>query len=478
MRIINTLTGELEELDPSQKGLVNIYVCGVTPYADAHVGHAMSLMVYDVLVRYLRWPGNKSGGYKVNFVSNYTDIDDKLIERGSFLDKDPIQLAEDQINKWEDEQKRLRITSITHRPRVTEEIGAICESIQKILDNGFGYITSTGNVYFRVRSQPNYGKLSRRYIDDAQVDLSAEDDEEKESPLDFALWKAKKQGEPSWDSKWGQGRPGWHIECSTMAQKYLGDTFDVHGGGVDLIFPHHENEIAQAEAAAGKTFANIWMHNGMVLYQGEKMSKSLGNVVSVAEAIDRWGSDALRLFVLNSYYRGPNNLTDEAMAGSIRALDRLRRALRVPSISGEEIATEEVKAQFVEVMEDDLSTAKALAILFDLARDINRGSNEGYDVSGAQEILKELLTVLGLEILESSDLVKDIDRTSLVKLAQVHNIVIEDLTSENIILALIKLRSEAREAHNYSLADEIRSQLQSQRVELEDTIEETKWSVI
>ena len=478
MRIINTLTGELEELDPSQKGLVNIYVCGVTPYADAHVGHAMSLMVYDVLVRYLRWPGNKSGGYKVNFVSNYTDIDDKLIERGSFLDKDPIQLAEDQINKWEDEQKRLRITSITHRPRVTEEIGAICESIQKILDNGFGYITSTGNVYFRVRSQPNYGKLSRRSIDDAQVDLSAEDDEEKESPLDFALWKAKKQGEPSWDSKWGQGRPGWHSECSTMAQKYLGDTFDVHGGGVDLIFPHHENEIAQAEAATGKTFANIWMHNGMVLYQGEKMSKSLGNVVSVAEAIDRWGSDALRLFVLNSYYRGPNNLTDEAMAGSIRALDRLRRALRVPSISGEEIATEEVKAQFVEVMEDDLSTAKALAILFDLARDINRGSNEGYDVSGAQEILKELLTVLGLEILESSDLVKDIDRTSLVKLAQVHNIVIEDLTSENIILALIKLRSEAREAHNYSLADEIRSQLQSQRVELEDTIEETKWSVI
>ena len=478
MRIINTLTGELEELDPSQKGLVNIYVCGVTPYADAHVGHAMSLMVYDVLVRYLRWPGNKSGGYKVNFVSNYTDIDDKLIERGSFLDKDPIQLAEDQINKWEDEQKRLRITSITHRPRVTEEIGAICESIQKILDNGFGYITSTGNVYFRVRSQPNYGKLSRRSIDDAQVDSSAEDDEEKESPLDFALWKAKKQGEPSWDSKWGQGRPGWHIECSTMAQKYLGDTFDVHGGGVDLIFPHHENEIAQAEAATGKTFANIWMHNGMVLYQGEKMSKSLGNVVSVAEAIDRWGSDALRLFVLNSYYRGPNNLTDEAMAGSIRALDRLRRALRVPSISGEEIATEEVKAQFVEVMEDDLSTAKALAILFDLARDINRGSNEGYDVSGAQETLKELLTVLGLEILESSDLVKDIDRASLVKLAQVHNIVTEDLTSENIILALIKLRSEARESHNYSLADEIRSQLQSQRVELEDTIEETKWSVI
>ena len=292
------------------------------------------------------------------------------------------------------------------------------------------------------------------------------------------MWKAKKQGEPSWDSKWGQGRPGWHIECSTIAQKYLGDTFDIHGGGVDLIFPHHENEIAQAEAATGKTFANIWMHNGMVLYQGEKMSKSLGNVVSVAEAIDRWGSDALRLFVLNSYYRGPNNLTDEAMAGSIRALDRLRRALRVPSISGEEIATEEVKAQFVEVMEDDLSTAKALAILFDLVRDINRGSNEGYDVSGAQEILKELLTVLGLEILESSDLVKDIDRTSLVKLAQVHNIVIEDLTSENIILALIKLRSEAREAHNYSLADEIRSQLQSQRVELEDTIEETKWSVI
>ncbi|MBG93187.1 MAG: cysteine--tRNA ligase [Chloroflexi bacterium] len=478
MKITNTLTGQIEELKPSQKGVVNIYVCGVTPYADAHVGHAMSLMVYDILVRYLRWTGNKAGGYKVNFVSNYTDIDDKLIEKGLSLNKDPIQLAEDQIIKWEDEQKILKIDSLTRRPRVTEEIEAICQTIQKILDNGFGYITSTGNVYFRVRSQPNYGKLSRRSIDDLQTDTTSEDEVEKESPLDFALWKAKKQGEPSWDSRWGQGRPGWHIECSTMAQKYLGDTFDIHGGGVDLIFPHHENEIAQAEAVSGKSFANIWMHNGMVLYQGEKMSKSLGNVVSVAEAIDRWGSDALRLFVLNSYYRGPNNLTDDAMAGSVKALDRLRRALETPSFSGKKVEVETVREQFIEVMEDDLSTAKALAILFDLARDINRGSNEGYDITEAQEVLRELLAVLGLEVLASRLSTEDIDHVSLVELAQVYRLKVEGCSSEDIIVALIELRSEARKDLNYNLADEIRSQLQLRNIELEDALQETKWSVI
>jgi len=478
MRITNTLTGKLEELKPVNDGMVNIYVCGVTPYADSHVGHAMSLMVYDVLVRYLLWPGNKFGGYEVNFVSNYTDIDDKLIERGFTLNKDPVQLAEEQIIKWENEQEILKINSLTHRPRVTGEIDAICAAIQKILDNGFGYITSTGNVYFRVRSQLNYGKLSRRIIDSSQATLSTDDEAEKESPLDFALWKAKKQGEPSWDSKWGQGRPGWHIECSTMAQKYLGDTFDIHGGGVDLIFPHHENEIAQAEAVTGKGFANIWMHNGMVLYQGEKMSKSLGNVVSVTAAIDKWGHDALRLFVLNSYYRGPNNLTDDAMAGSLKALARLRRALQAPTISGKEIDTQKVKDQFVEVMEDDLSTAKALAILFDLARDINRGSDEGCDVSKAQGILKELLMVLGLDLAELSETTEGLNRASLVELAHTYSLKVEDLTSENIINALIKLRSEARQSHNYSLADEIRDRLQSQKIELEDTIQETKWSII
>ena len=478
MRITNTLTGKFEELSPSQEGVVNIYVCGVTPYADAHVGHAMSLMVYDVLVRYLRWPGNKAGGYEVNFVSNYTDIDDKLIERGYALKQDPINLAEDQISKWEDEQKILGINSITRRPRVTEEIESICDAIQKILNNGFGYITSTGNVYFRVRSQPDYGKLSRRFIESTQEDFVFEDEAEKESPLDFALWKAKKPGEPSWDSRWGQGRPGWHIECSTMAQKYLGDTFDIHGGGIDLIFPHHENEIAQAEAVTGKVFANIWMHNGMVLYQGEKMSKSLGNVVSVSEAIDRWGNEALRLFVLNSYYRGPNNLTDDAMAGSLKALARLRRALQVSSTSGEAIGVQKVREQFVEVMEDDLSTAKALAILFDLARDINRGSDEGYDVSEAQEVLNELLNVLGLDVLKSVESLGEIDHTSLVELACMHGLEVKDLTSEDIVLALINLRADARRSRNYSLADEIRDQLQLQRIELEDAAQETKWSVI
>ena len=283
---------------------------------------------------------------------------------------------------------------------------------------------------------------------------------------------------PSWDSRWGQGRPGWHIECSTMAQKYLGDTFDIHGGGIDLIFPHHENEIAQAEAVTGKVFANIWMHNGMVLYQGEKMSKSLGNVVSVSEAIDRWGNEALRLFVLNSYYRGPNNLTDDAMAGSLKALARLRRALQVSSTSGEAIGVQKIREQFVEVMEDDLSTAKALAILFDLARDINRGSDEGYDVSEAQELLNELLNVLGLDVLKSVESFGEIDHTSLVELACMYGLEVKDLTSEDIILALINLRADARRSRNYSLADEIRDQLQLQRIELEDAAQETKWSVI
>ena len=327
MRLTNTLSGAVDDLVPLEAGRLGIYVCGVTPYAESHVGHAMAAIVYDVLVRYLRWPGNAAGGYDVTFVSNYTDVDDNVIARAAEVGRDPLELVAENIDAWEEQQRALNLVFPDVRPRVTTHIEAIIAATEAIVERGFGYATEAGDVYFRVRAKPDYGKLSHRDIDQLRSGTRFEPGEGKEFPLDFALWKATKPGEPSWPSPWGPGRPGWHIECSAMSQHYLGEAFDVHGGGVDLVFPHHENEIAQAEAATD-TFARHWLHNGLVQRDGEKMSKSIGNVVTVAEALQRWRADALRLFVLGSHYRSPANLTDEALAAAESGVDRLLSALR------------------------------------------------------------------------------------------------------------------------------------------------------
>ena len=475
MRLYNTLTGVIEEFVPLEAGKVGIYVCGVTPYSESHVGHAMNAIVYDVLVRYLRWFGNPAGGLDVTFVSNYTDVDDKLIDRARELGMDPAALAEQNIAQWEGEQRGLNLTFPDVRPRVTTHIAPIVALTQRLIANGHAYATASGDVYFRVRSDEDYGKLSRRNIEELRTGTRFEPGDQKEFALDFALWKGEKPGEPSWPSPWGPGRPGWHIECSAMSQQYLGDTFDIHGGGLDLVFPHHENEIAQSESATGVTFARLWMHSGLVQRDGEKMSKSIGNVVSVREALGRWSSDALRLFVLSSHYRNPNNLTDEAMTAAERGVERLAGALR-PSDSGP-VSTSDGAAErdrFVAAMEDDFNTAQALAALFELVRAINRGRDAGQKVSYAQATLRELTGLLRLQLEEAAT--DDLDVVALSKLASRLQVQCGGTDAESTIEALLANREEARRTRDFARADAIRSGLAEAGIDLEDTADGPRWS--
>ena len=492
MRLYNTLTGTTEAFTPLVAGRLGIYVCGVTPYSESHIGHAMSAIVYDVLVRYLRWRGNSFGGLDVTYVSNYTDVDDKLIVRGHELGIDPLDLADQNIAQWEAEQAALGLTPPDVRPRVTREIASIIALTERLVANGHAYATPAGDVYFRVRADEDYGKLSHRNIEDLRSGTRFEPGEEKEFPLDFALWKSAKPGEPHWTSPWGEGRPGWHIECSAMAQRYLGDTFDIHGGGLDLVFPHHENEVAQSESATGKPFARVWMHNGLVLRDGEKMSKSLGNVISVREALERWTPDALRLFVLSSHYRSPNNVTDEALVAAQRGIDRLTAALR-PSdgtaaaddgelrdhhgypIAGPLVPPgDEAHQRFVEAIEDDCNTAQALAALFELVREINRRRDAGQAVAREQAKLRELTGLLGLRLEEQA--AGDLDVVALSTLAKQFEVACGGMDAASTIDALLAAREEARKTRNFAVADGIRNGLAAAGIEVEDTPAGPRWA--
>ena len=482
MRLHNTLTGKVDEFAPLVPGKLGLYVCGVTPYAESHIGHAMSAIVYDVLVRYLRWSGNSFGGLAVTYVSNYTDVDDKLIDRGTEIGIDPLALAEQNIAQWEQEQRALGLVFPDVRPRVTQEIEAIIALTQRLIENGHAYPTPSGDVYFRVRSDDDYGKLSHRNIDDLRTGTRAEPGEEKEFPLDFALWKSAKLGEPAstrWDSPWGAGRPGWHIECSAMAQRYLGETFDIHGGGIDLLFPHHENEVAQSESATGQPFARLWMHNGLVLRDGEKMSKSLGNFVTVREALheQRWSPDAIRLFVLTSHYRGSNNLTDEAIESATRGVERIVAALRdaAPG-AGTSLDASALRARFVEAMEEDLNTAQAIAALFELVREINRGRDAGQDVREAQTTLRELTGIFGLSLTSTEATAADLDIVALARLAKQFEVVCGGTDAASTIEALLAHREEARKTRAFAVADGIRNGLAAAGVEIEDTPSGPRWS--
>ena len=475
MKIQNTLSGELNEVaedgDP-----IGVYVCGVTPYDSAHVGHAMSLMVYDVLIRYLRWSGQE-----VNFVSNYTDVDDKLIDRAKNLSIDPIELANQNILQWEEEQLRLGLLKPDMRPRVTTELNTIVEMITEIVANGMAYVTEFGDVYYSVRKNPDYGKLSRRRVDELQTSGESEDDQ-KNDGLDFALWKSAKVGEPSWPSPWGDGRPGWHIECSAMARRYLGETFAIHGGGRDLVFPHHENEIAQAESAASKpgVFARVWMHNGMVQRDGEKMSKSLGNVVTVEEALAKWSADAIRFFVLSSHYGSARNITDEAMRASVVGMNRIQRAIDLETIDGPEsdIAVDEFIEDFEAAMDEDLSTPQALAILFDMVKSINTAASNGHNVDSAVRVLRDLAeNVLGFSFVESEKLSLSLD------IAELESIFIDVGVSQTIdtidegIDLLLELRNRYRSEKQFESADIIRDRLMDLNIALDDTPDGTRWSI-
>ena len=451
MKLYNTLSGQVEEFVPSEGNLVKMYVCGVTPYSSTHVGHALSYVVFDTLRRYL-----EHKGYEVRHVQNFTDIDDKIIQRARESGVSEDELVEEFIGDYFDTMDALNIQRASEYPRATREIPRIIDAISGLIDRGHAY-PAAGDVYFRVTSKDDYGKLSHRTLDNMIAGARIQVDENKEHPMDFVLWKGAKAGEPSWDSPWGPGRPGWHIECTAMSLEYLGEQLDIHGGGQDLVFPHHENEIAQSECYTGaKPFARYWMHNGLLQLGSDKMSKSLGNLVSVVEALERYSPDAMRLYFLSSHYRSPLAYSDEGAAAVERSLDRVRRALIPGNGSGPEVDAETHRARFAAAMDDDLNTPQAVAALFDLARDINRGRDAGQSVGSGQAALRELGGVLGLTFEE---------RPSTE----------DDLAAAPFIDLLVSIRTELRAARQFALADNIRDGLAEQGVTLEDGPQGTQW---
>jgi len=449
VKVFNTLSGQKEEFRP-QGEVVKIYVCGITPYSECHLGHAMSYVIFDVVRRYLEFRG-----YKVNYVQNFTDIDDKIIDRANQQGLSPRDLAERFIDGYFEDMDALNITRADVYPRATEEIPKIIEVIQGLMDKGYAY-EAAGSVYFRVKSDPDYGKLSHQDMEALRSGARVEVGSEKEHPLDFALWKSAKPGEPWWESPWGKGRPGWHIECSAMSLKYLGQTLDIHGGGQDLLFPHHENEVAQSESFTGVIpFVRYWMHNGLLQLGGEKMSKSLGILVTVKEVLKRFSPDAIRLFILSSHYRSPLSFGEEGLEAVERGVERLRQAARGDG-GGEKTESIEVggfRRGFIEAMDDDFNSAQAVAVLFDLAREINRARREGINMEQAQQTLLELAGILGLTLEERKI----------------------SLAAQPFIDLLVSLRSELRKDKQWQLADRIRSSLEERGIVLEDTPRGTVW---
>ena len=451
MKLHNTLTGQKEEFT-TPDGNVRMYVCGITPYAPSHIGHAMMSVVFDVVRRYLEYKG-----LCVTHIQNFTDVDDKIIQTANDIGISTIELAETNIQKYLKEMDALNVRRAHNYPRATTEIPAIVSMIEELERQGFAYNVS-GDVYFRVGRNDDYGKLSRRSAEDLLAGARVEVDEAKEDPRDFALWKSQKPGEPAWDSPWGVGRPGWHIECSAMSMRYLEEGVDIHGGGQDLIFPHHENEIAQSESySQKKPFARFWLHNGLLSINEDKMSKSIGNVISVAEALDTFSPPALRLFFLSSHYRNPLVYSEQNIASQERALERLRNTATSSdrNAAGEPLNVSGYQQQFIEAMDDDFNTPRALASLFDLSREINRASEQGKSVSDAQNVLQELLELLGID-LEDQDSTSDTDVAPFVEL-------------------LVDIRAELRVARQFALADKIRDGLAERGVSLEDSGNGTEW---
>jgi cysteinyl-tRNA synthetase len=437
-----------------------MYICGPTVYDRAHVGHAMSTVVYDVIRRYLEYKG-----YQVHHVMNYTDVEDKVIMRAQGLGVEPLELAERYIRDYDQHLRDLNIKQPHETPRASEEIDTIIEMVEGLIEKGYAY-EREGDVFFRVERDEDYGKLSGRRVEDMRAGARLDIDQRKEDPADFALWKAAKEGEPSWDSPWGQGRPGWHIECSAMNLRYLGEQIDMHGGGTDLIFPHHENELAQTESLTGKPFARFWVHNGMLQLRGEKMSKSLGNLISVEEFLEQHKPDVFRMLVLNSQYRGPLTYNDEVVGQAGNALKRLQSGLR-PAMPAEDVdpaAEEELAARvketyagFEAAMDDDFNTAGALGSLFDLVRGINQARDAGVGregVENAQGTLKELARVLGLRLSDERETPKE---------------------AAAFIELLIEVREELRQAEEWELADLVRDRLSDLGIVLEDSKEGTFW---
>ena len=466
MKIYDTMTRYKEEFRTIEPGKVRMYVCGPTVYNLIHIGNARPMIFFDTVRRYLEYKG-----YEVNFVSNFTDVDDKIIKAANEEGVDASVISERYIAECKKDMAGMNVRPASYNPRATEEISGMIDMIQKLIDGGHAYVAADGTVYYRVESFPDYGKLSHKNVEENQAGLrtlKVRGEEAKEDPNDFVLWKPKKEGEPYWESPWCEGRPGWHIECSVMSKKYLGETIDIHGGGEDLVFPHHENEIAQSEAVSGKQFVHYWMHNAFLNIDNVKMSKSLGNFKTVRQISEEYDLQVLRFFMLSAHYRSPLNFSREMMDGAKASLDRILTAMehlrdclvvtKAEALTGAE--EEELKAfdalreKFEAAMDDDFNTADAISVIFEMVKRANitvtEESSKAY-ITRVKELLEKLLDVLGL---------------------------LSERKEENLdarVEALIAERQTARKEKNFARADEIRNELTAMGILLEDTKEGVKW---
>ena len=465
MKIYNTLTRQKEEFVPVHPGKVGMYVCGPTVYNYIHIGNARPMIIFDTVRRYFEYKG-----YEVNYVSNFTDVDDKIIKKANEEGVTATEIAERYIKECKQDMEALNIKPATHQPRATEEIGGMIKMIQTLIEKGHAYEVD-GTVYFKTRSFKDYGKLSKKNIDDLEAghrEIKVTGEEGKKDPLDFVLWKPKKEGEIAWDSPWGEGRPGWHIECSEMSKKYIGDTIDIHAGGEDLIFPHHENEIAQSEACNDEKFANYWMHNGFLNINNKKMSKSAGNFFTVREIGEKYPLQVIRFFMLSAHYRTPLNFSDTLVESAKTGLDRILTAIdlcsemaakeETGSLSDAEkehfAKVEALVKKFEDAMEDDFNTADAVSAIFEIVRESN-STVKDFSADYAKKVLKvleDLCGVLGIETTKE-----------------------EEILDEEIE-KLIEERQAARKNKDFARADEIRDQLLEQGIVLKDTREGVKWS--
>jgi cysteinyl-tRNA synthetase len=480
LKIYNTLSRKKEEFQPLKDKKVGIYVCGITAYDLCHVGHARSAVVFDVIAGYLRYLG-----YDVTYVKNFTDIDDKIIEKARREGSDIKEIAERYILEHDEDMQRLHVAVPDVTPRATENIEGMINLVSTLLEKGLAYVID-GDVYYSVQDFPEYGKLSGRNLEEMMAGARVDINEKKKNPLDFALWKASKEGEPWWESPWGKGRPGWHIECSVMSQRYLGETFDIHGGGEDLIFPHHENEIAQSEGATGKPFARYWLHNGFVRVNSEKMSKSLGNFFTIRDILAKYHPEVLRFFLLQSHYRSPVDFSDAALNEARQGMNRLYATLKAlqdiaaASSDGsggtnltvsEEV--EKLRERFIEAMDDDFNTARAIGYLFDAIRAVNAylaGSKKKISPEAAANITGKFIEigkVLGI-FLEDPETYLLQDRDRETKKRDLNVAEIESLIAE---------RKIARTAKDWQRADEIRKKIAEMGISIRDTAGETIWTI-